>query len=118
MLRFSKKTPYPDNILKEVLQYSKVETISDDMKNGYYYVFDNLTKEQQEIIKGRYEEKLTYKQLSQRFGIGESSIQHRILKIVRILRHPSKSKYIINGLLYCNRREEEALIREENYKKR
>lgn len=117
MLRFSKKIPYPDNILREVVKSSESELFSEDMKNGYYFVLSQLSEEQQGIIKGRYEEKLTYKQLSQRFSIGESSISDRIHKIHRILRHPSRSKYIRNGLLFCKKKEEEALIREETYKK-
>ena len=101
----AKKFSYPENIIADLYE---ARTDVEKVKNAFYENKDAvkerlekmisfLSEREQAIIRYRYVDQLTIREISEKFGISVSRVQQIRLKSMRRLRHPKKSNYIIFG---------------------
>ena len=101
----AKKFSYPENIIADLYES---RTDVEKVKNAFYENKDAvkerlekmisfLSEREQAIIRYRYVDQLTIREISEKFGITVSRVQQIRLKSMRRLRHPKKSNYIIFG---------------------
>ena len=102
----AKKLSYPENIIVDLYE---TRTDVDSVKNAFYgneeAVKERLEKmisffseREQAIIRYRYVDQLTIREISEKFGITVSRVNQIRIKAMRRLRHPKKSNYIIFGI--------------------
>ena len=94
-MRNIKDSTFPENILEEIginkvsekkIDYSR---LTDDQVNGLLYAISQMKRRDSIILLCRYEDKMTYKEIGERFSI--------VAKGLRKLRHPVRYCYIIWG---------------------
>ena len=101
----AKKFSYPENIIADLYE---ARTDVEKVKNAFYENKDAvkerlekmisfLSEREQAIIRYRYVDQLTIREISEKFGIAVSRVQQIRIKSMRRLRHPKKSNYIIFG---------------------
>ena len=101
----AKKFSYPENIIADLYE---ARTDVEKVKNAFYENKDAvkerlekmisfLSEREQAIIRYRYVDQLTIREISEKFGITVSRVQQIRIKSMRILRHPKKANYIIFG---------------------
>lgn len=115
MKRLTKKIPYPENLILELL-YDYNKPISNDMKEGLHHAITTLSEKQQNMLYMRYAEYQTFEQIAKHFGITKNRARDVIVRALRQLRHPSKLNYVKYGLYYLNAQREEEQQRQERYK--
>ena len=102
----AKKLSYPENIIADLYE---TRTDVESVKNAFYgneeAVKERLEKmisffseREQAIIRYRYVDQLTIREISEKFGITVSRVNQIRIKAMRRLRHPKKSNYIIFGI--------------------
>ena len=102
----AKKLSYPENIIADLYE---ARTDVERVKNAFYgneeAVKERLEKmisffseREQAIIRYRYVDQLTIREISEKFGITVSRVNQIRIKSMRRLRHPKKSNYIIFGI--------------------
>ena len=102
----AKKLSYPENIIADLYE---ARTDVERVKNAFYgneeAVKERLEKmisffseREQAIIRYRYVDQLTIREISEKFGNTVSRVNQIRIKSMRRLRHPKKSNYIIFGI--------------------
>lgn len=124
-MRKIKDSTFPENILEEVginkvsekkIDYSR---LTDDQVKGLLYAISQMKQRDSLILLCRYEDKMTYKEIGERFCITSERVQQLVAKGLRKLRHPLRYSYIIwgydtyNEMLSEMQRQLAALKREE-----
>lgn len=96
-----KDLEYPFNLLWAVTEDEEIlenaDTIS-DFKGSVEYALCTLTERERDIIIKRFVNKLTYKEAGDLYGVTRERIRQVEAKALRKLRHPQRSKYLINGI--------------------
>ena len=124
-MRNIKNSTFPENILEEIginkvsekkIDYS--ELAMDQMK-GLQYAVSQMKVRDSMILLCRYEDKMTYKEIGERFSITGERVQQLVTKGVRKLRHPMRYSYIVwgydayNQMLAEKRKQVERLKKED-----
>lgn len=124
-MRKIKDSIFPENILQEIginkvseikIDYSR---LTDDQVKGLLYVISQIKRRDGMILLCRYEDKMTYKEIGERFCITSERAQQLVSKGLRMLRHPVRYSYIIwgyetyNQMLSEKKKQLAALKREE-----
>lgn len=93
------KSNYPINLLLRVEGVAEdgIE-VTDDIISGVIYAIGLLEPREQEIVRYRYREGMTLKQIGELQGVSGSAIREIEMRALRKLRHPSRHCYIRNGL--------------------
>ena len=102
----AKKLSYPENIIADLYE---TRTDVEKVKNAFYgneeavkerleKMISFLSEREQAIIRYRYVDQLTMREISEKFGITISRVDQIRIKAMRKLRHPKKSNYIIFGI--------------------
>ena len=102
----AKKLSYPENIIADLYETrTDVERVKDAFYGNEEAVKERLEKmisflseREQAIIRYRYVDQLTMREISEKFGITISRVNQIRIKAMRKLRHPKKSNYIIFGI--------------------
>lgn len=103
MKQLGKAVEYPYNLISEIFSSDDFDgVINNDMINGLNYVLKNLSDEEQEILRLRFEEKQTYRQMAKLFSVSHSCVSDRVIRLFRKLRHPKRNKYVIYGLEFTS----------------
>ena len=95
--------PYPENLIRQIgLEiYSptgRYTPLSADQLKGLEYAISTLTENRlQELIKLRFEERLTQSEIARRIGRSTSRAGQLIALAVRQLRHPYRAQYYVEG---------------------
>lgn len=79
-----------------------------DFEGSLAYALSTLEPRYQEIIKDRFIERLTYEDISSKHGISRERVRQIICKAMRLLRHPSRMRFIHYGVTGVINREKEA----------
>ena len=102
-MRNIKDSTFPENILEEIginkvsekkIDYSR---LTDDQVNGLLYAISQMKRRDSIILLCRYEDKMTYKEIGERFSITSERVLQLVAKGLRKLRHPVRYCYIIWG---------------------
>lgn len=102
-MRNIKESTFPENILEEIginkvsenkLDYSRLTV---DQVKGLQYAISQMKYRDSLILLCRYEDKMTYKEIGERFSITDGRVQQLVAKGLRKLRHPVRYSYIVWG---------------------
>lgn len=95
--------PWPDRMYYEIFGGSRSDCIVEvpkDFDLGFAFVIRNmLTEEDVVFIRERYEECLTEREIAQRHGLTHGHARGKINTVIKKLRHPSRSRYLLYGML-------------------
>ena len=119
---------FPENILEEIginkvsekkIDYS--ELAMDQMK-GLQYAVSQMKVRDSMILLCRYEDKMTYKEIGERFSITGERVQQLVTKGLRKLRHPMRYSYIVWGYdtynqMLAEKRKQVARLKKEDIEK-
>ena len=64
---------------------------------GLQYAVSQMKDRDSMILLCRYEDKMTYKEIGERFSISSERVQQLVAKGLRKLRHPMRYSYIVWG---------------------
>lgn len=124
-MRNIKNSTFPENILEEMrinkvsekkIEYSELTV---DQVKGMRYAVSQMKDQDSMILLCRYEDKMTYKEIGERFSISGECVQQLVAKGLRKLRHPMRYSYIVwgydayNQMLAEKRRQVARLKKEE-----
>lgn len=127
-MRNIKNSTFPENILEEIginkvsekkIDYS--ELAMDQMK-GLQYAVSQMKVRDSMILLCRYEDKMTYKEIGERFSITGERVQQLVTKGLRKLRHPMRYSYIVRGYdtynqMLAEKRKQVARLKKEDIEK-
>lgn len=127
-MRNIKNSTFPENILEEIginkvsekkIDYS--ELAMDQMK-GLQYAVSQMKVRDSMILLCRYEDKMTYKEIGERFSITGECVQQLVTKGLRKLRHPMRYSYIVWGYdtynqMLAEKRKQVARLKKEDIEK-
>ena len=127
-MRNIKNSTFPENILEEIginkvsekkIDYS--ELAMDQMK-GLQYAVSQMKVRDSMILLCRYEDKMTYKEIGERFSITGERVQQLVTKGLRKLRHPMRYSYIVWGYdtynqMLAEKRKQVARLKKEDLEK-
>ena len=127
-MRNIKNSTFPENILEEIginkvsekkIDYS--ELAMDQMK-GLQYAVSQMKVRDSMILLCRYEDKMTYKEIGERFSISGERAQQLVAKGLRKLRHPMRYSYIVWGYdtynqMLAEKRKQVARLKKEDIEK-
>ena len=127
-MRNIKNSTFPENILEEIginkvsekkIDYS--ELAMDQMK-GLQYAVSQMKVRDSMILLCRYEDKMTYKEIGERFSISGERVQQLVAKGLRKLRHPMRYSYIVWGYdaynqMLAEKRRQVARLKKEDIEK-
>ena len=127
-MRNIKNSTFPENILEEIginkvsekkIDYS--ELAMDQMK-GLQYAVSQMKVRDSMILLCRYEDKMTYKEIGERFSISGERVQQLVAKGLRKLRHPMRYSYIVWGYdtynqMLAEKRKQVARLKKEDIEK-
>ena len=127
-MRNIKNSTFPENILEEIginkvsekkIDYS--ELAMDQMK-GLQYAVSQMKVRDSMISLCRYEDKMTYKEIGERFSITGERVQQLVTKGLRKLRHPMRYSYIVWGYdtynqMLAEKRKQVARLKKEDIEK-
>ena len=119
---------FPENILEEIginkvsekkIDYS--ELAMDQMK-GLQYAVSQMKVRDSMILLCRYEDKMTYKEIGERFSITGERVQQLVTKGLRKLRDPMRYSYIVWGYdtynqMLAEKRKQVARLKKEDIEK-
>ncbi len=96
------KREYPQNLLLSLEAPWGVEcaeNLTDDIKHGLTYAISLLSERTQEVLRLRYQERLSLSEIGDKFGRHRETIRQIEEKAVRKLRGSRCSTFIINGIV-------------------
>ena len=97
------KWPWPDRMYFEIFGEpwpDRVVEVPKDFDLCLEFVMRNfITQEDAAIIRERYEQCLTEREIAERHGLTIGLARGRIYKVIKKLRHPSRARYLL--LLSC-----------------
>ena len=107
--------PYPENLIREIgLEYvfenGQYHELNTDQLKGLDYALGMLKTREADMLRLRYEKRLTYQKVAEKYSVNGSRAQQIIHKALNRLRKPEKLIYISKGY-------EGALVLLENEKK-
>ena len=117
-------TGYPVNLVDAVFCCEYDWTIDDDHIAGLKAALETLTEREQQILKYRFEDCMTYEDVGKVFNVTRERIRQIEAKALRKLRHPARQKMIKHGLegsnlnLELSKKEAELNVRESEIERR
>lgn len=97
------ETPYPYNLLDEVIRGRWESALNADQEAGLQYALSTLTEREQQAIAEYYENGGTLESTAKLWNVTKERARQIIAKAVRKLRHPMRFKIIKYGLDGWNR---------------
>ena len=127
-MRNIKNSTFPENILEEIrinkvsekkIEYSELTV---DQVKGLRYAVSQMKDRDSMILLCRYEDKMTYKEIGERFSISGERAQQLVAKGLRKLRHPMRYSYIVWGYdtynqMLAEKRKQVARLKKEDIEK-
>ena len=94
---------YPINVIYAVFDGNECFKVqfSDDQINGLFAAMQTLTVREHECLRLRFEKFYTLEQIGRVFNVSRERVRQIEGKAIRKLRHPSRSKFFLLGLLEC-----------------
>lgn len=92
-------SPWPYNLVEDILGPNVVDgPLSDDQAAGLDYILNKtITERTREMILMRYKDGMTLEEIGKEYHLQKERIRQIVAKGIRCLRHPSRTKYILNG---------------------
>ena len=111
------KEEWPKNLIKAIFAEDTFEEcrVALDWRGTLeYLLISTLTDREEQVLRCRYQEGLTYQQIGEVVGVGNERIRLILNKAIRKFRHPSRAKYLRRGMIDCHKADCES-CRELNY---
>ncbi len=89
--------PYPKNLVAFVCG-NELETYPDDFEASVQYVLYQFDEHSRMMLEYRYRDKMTLKQIGDKFGVSASRVKQILAKAGRLLRHPKRARLIMYGI--------------------
>lgn len=97
-----KDTNYPQNIYNTLFGHKSPNDygpITKDMTLGLSVALSELSEREEEMIRLRYEKKMSYKQIGVKYGVTQGAVRNVVERALRRLRHPYRSSFIRYGVI-------------------
>lgn len=92
------EAPWPYNLISDIFENDDFWIVSDDQEAGLEFLLDKMSPRTKLIIYRRYKDCMKLEDISKEFGITKERVRQIIVKAIRILRAPTRKKYIEDGL--------------------
>ncbi len=93
------KEEYPQNLLDAIADGEWTQNVPADFMQTLAYVLAGLTEREQTVIEMRFKRQMTYEQAGREFNVTRERIRQIEAKAIRKLRHPTRGKILIRGVL-------------------
>ena len=93
--RYYLKLPYPENLIRTVC--TDEEEITEDRILGLQHCLERMTERQLEVLEARFQERKTFREIADQYGLATERICGIYEKSMRKLRHPSRFDLIAFG---------------------
>jgi len=96
--------PYPQNLICSVICGEiSMDSLPPDFEESLEYVLENLMNQSESfILVLRYLRRMTYREIGNYFGLPTHSARQAVARAQRRLRHPSRFKYLMNGISHMD----------------
>ncbi len=111
------KAEWPENLVKAIFvedSFEECRVALDWRGTLEYLLISTLTDREEQVLRCRYQEGLTYHQIGEVVGVGSERIRLILNKTIRKFRHPSRVKYLRRGMIDCYKTDCDS-CRELNY---
>lgn len=92
------EVPYPYNLIDAIFREHVDVIISKDVEDGIEYAVSTLNDREQKVIKHRFQEYMSHKEIGKEFDVTHERIRQIESKALRKLRHPTRTRYFRFGL--------------------
>ena len=96
---FCKKSGYisewPENLIEEILEKTVEEPLTGWQIDGLEWILGNLNKRTGDMIRYKFKDGLTLEEISGIFGVGKERVRQIIARGIRLMRHPSRTVYLL-----------------------
>ena len=93
----SKKTPYPENLIQDLITETPIAPFTDDQLQGLEYAISLLDEREQQFLAYRYEEHMTLAKIGDKHSITTERARQIIRNALMKLKTPSWREYYIYG---------------------
>ena len=94
----SNATTYPRNLLAAVFGEDHVpQELPSDIEQSLDYVLGTVSEREAKVLRMKYQEGEAIKDIASLFGVSSERVRQIIRKGERLLRHPSRSRYLRKG---------------------
>jgi len=100
------KAEWPENLVVDIFAADDLQgcRVALDWRGTLeYLLISTFTDREEQVLRCRYQEGLTYRQIGEVVGVGAERIRLIINKAIRKFRHPSRVKYLRRGMIDCHK---------------
>lgn len=92
------RAPWPYNLVEDILGPNVIDgPMSNDQAAGLDHILNTISERTREMILMRYRDGMTLEEIGKEYHLQKARIGQIVAKGVMCLRHPSRTKYVLNG---------------------
>ena len=115
----AKDAPYPYNLIREVFgENIPLDKLAQNMERNFEHIMRTIPEVEAKMVLLRYRDGQTIQEIANQYQSSTKQVRQNIHRSLRLLRHPSRTRYILHGYEEINKKEEQERIRAQRQEKR
>lgn len=115
----AKDAPYPYNLIQEVFgKKMPRDKLVQNVERNFEHIMLTIPEDEARMVQLRYREGYTVQEISRQYHVTPEQVRQRIRHSLRLLRHPSRTRYILYGYEEIKEREKQKRIRAQRLEER
>lgn len=101
----AKDAPYPYNLIREVFgENIPLDKLAQNMERNFEHIMRTIPEVEAKMVLLRYRDGQTIQEIANQYQSSTKQVRQNIHRSLRLLRHPSRTRYILHGYEEINKR--------------
>lgn len=115
----AKDAPYPYNLIREIFGKNiPLDKLAQNMEHNFDHIMRTMPEVEARMVLLRYRDGQTVQEIAMQYQSSTEQVRQHIHRSLRLLRHPSRSRYMLQGYEEINEKEEQKRIRAQRQEER